>query len=204
MKLLITNSWNLLAFSVFLSAQLAAQELRKIPTLPQLLREEAKREADLIHADLKNFFNTRKAELFSEDFNMKNFLLLQELCEDLKKISEGKEFQPLLLREISAQKAIDRPPVGWDEIMISGHGGAIGLLMDCVIDITGEAGFNEIFDSVVTSEDPVKLKILLAQIAIRRERTKYDPILDMKLKRLQSPRLKEVVDAHLKAATIEK
>lgn len=155
-------------------------------------------------ADLENLLLNRKTELFSEIPDARKFGLLDQLCNKLKSIPEGKDLQPLLLKEISTLKAINRPPVGWDEILILGRGGDVGVLMDCVISMSGEEGFNQIFDSLATADDPVKLKILLLQIAIRKERAKYDPILEMKLKTLQSPRLKEVIEAHLKTVATEK
>jgi hypothetical protein len=85
-----------------------------------------------------------------------------------------------------------------------GYGGEVGLLMDCVIGISGEEGFNKLLDTMVAAEDPVKLKILVLQISIRNERPKYDPILKLKLKHLKSPRLKKVIEDHLAAASAEK
>ena len=201
------NSAILLAIGIVTASHVAAQDTLKLPPSPlQLLGDKTATHAeDLKLADLENILRIHKTEIFSADLDKKKFSLLMELCQKVKEIPEGKELQPLLLEEISKQKAIEqRPPVGWDEILVSGYGGSVGLLMECVIAISGEAGFNQIFDAVVEAKDPVKLKILLLQISIRRERAKYDPILAVKLKTLESPQLKEVVDAHLKAAATEK
>ena len=206
MNLNIMNSAILLVIGIVTASHAAAQETLKLPPSPlQLLGDKtASRKADLKLADLENILRNHKAEIFSADLDRKKFSLLLELCQKLKEIPEGKELQPLLLKEISAQKVIERPPVGWDEILVSGHGGSVGLLMECVIAISGEMGFNQIFHSVVEAKNPVKLKILLLQIAIRRERANYDPILVAKLESLELPQLKEVIEAHLTAAATEK
>ena len=202
MKLKITGICLLFSISFLGAIFLAAQETPKLPPTPLqlLIDKDASREADLKLGDIENLLRNHRRELFSDDLDMKKFSLLRKLCEDLKKIPEAKELQPLLLKVISDQKAIDRPPVGWNEILVAGFGGGIGLLMDCVIGISGAAGFNQIFDSVVNAQDPVKMKILLVQVAIRNERAQCDPIVGMKLKTIHSRRLEEVVDAHLKAA----
>lgn len=206
MKLNIVNAGFLFVIAILKVDHAAGQEASILPPTPlQLIVDNgARQRAALGTKDLQILLQNHKTELFSQDYDIKKFSLLRELCEELQKSPQGKDFEPILLKEISDQKAIDRPPLGWDEIMMSSYGGGIGLLMESVIAITGEAGFNRIFDSVVTAEDPVKLKILLAQIVIRGERAKYDPILEIKLKSLQSLRLKEVIDVHLNTATTEK
>lgn len=204
MKLTIMNAWNVLALGIFLNSQLAGQELRRIPTLPQLLGEDTKKEADLTLADLEKIFRNHKAELFSEVPNVWKFGVLGNWCDALKKQPKAHDLQPMLLKEIGNQKAIDREPVGWDEIAVIGRGGDVGLLMECVIGISGEAGFNQVFESVVTEDNPAKLKILLLQVNRRGERAKYNSIVETRLKTLQSPRLKEVIAAYLKTATTGK
>ncbi len=202
----ITRAGILFAFGILMVGHATPEDTSKLPpsSLQLLLARVPGQVADLKLVDIEDLLRNHKREIFSEDYDKKKFYLLGDLCESLEKNPQGKDLLPLLLKEITSQKAVDCPPVGWDEIMVSGKGGGIGLLMKCVLAISGEAGFNQIFDSVVSAENPVKLNILLIQVNIRGERAKYDPVLKMKLQTLQSAQLKAVIDAHLKDAVTKK
>lgn len=200
---------NIFTVSIGLSTVgiLAAEDAPKLPPTPlQLLADKnADRKADLTLSDLKDLFENHKSELFSDKpDDLRKFGLLREWCDSLRQQPDAVELQPLILAEIVARKAVDRKPEGWDEIAILGHGGDVGLLMGCVVDISKEQGVEKILDLIVRAEDPAKLKILLKQLDILQLRAKYDPIVDARLKSLGSQSLTAAAESYRKETAEQK
>jgi hypothetical protein len=72
--------------------------------------------------------------------------------------------------------------------------------MNTVVLVAGEEGFTQIVDILVAAQDDLKLKYLVEQGSVRIARNKYYPILEDKLKTIQSPQFVDTVRNHMKAA----
>ncbi|BCU77913.1 hypothetical protein [Luteolibacter sp. LG18] len=172
--------------------------------LQLLLDKNADHRADLTLAELQTLLKDHPSDLFSDPPEFKRFVRLLAWCQEVMKQPRAEELLPLILKEVEARNALDRKPVGWDEIAIFGQGGDVGLLIGCVIEISGTKGFQKVLDIVVAADDLPKLKVLLKRVEVLSDRKPYDLLVEAKLGAFKSGRLKEAAERHLKEREVVK
>jgi hypothetical protein len=192
-----------ITFSTILVSQANAQKTVQEASpfyLQQLLHKDATAYAKLSLEDMENILRNHRDKIFSDDLNINKFYQLQSLCYEIQGNADAKKLLPLLLKEITAQKVLDREARTWDETITVSYGGACGWIMNTVVLVAGEEGFTQIVDILVAAQDDLKLKYLVEQGSVRIARNKYYPILEDKLKTIQSPQFVDTVRNHMKAA----
>ena len=137
---------------------------------------------------------------FKGETRMNKFLVLSGFCQMVARSPDGKKLVPDLMGAIDRLEApvsVASEVGDWDKYAIRSRGDRVGLLIQCVLEVAGKEGFEQMFAHFEKKEQFTKHAALLERVSSRRDRKIYLELLSKKLVDAKDPKLKAAINSSI-------
>jgi len=128
--------------------------------------------AEEINSILARFGN----RLLRGDDGINNFTSLSSFCNLIVNSPDGKTALPRLyaaLKDLSPPKLRLDDQMDWEQHLVRVRGGRLGLVIDCILNVSGREGFEQIVQMFERQNEPDKMRILFERVVGRADFESY-------------------------------
>jgi hypothetical protein len=164
-----------------------------------ILKQENLQEDGLTVKEFKMIFEKYGYLLDGGIKDVSEFLTMKDLCDAIKANNNKHELNDFLLDAFKNVKPLNGKAEFWPEYLVTTSGGRAGLLADCLLDISEEKNFNEMFSYCTKTNDALKMNSLLTAISKngRESAVKYNKLILPMMKTVKDKNITELVENFL-------
>ncbi len=141
-----------------------AEEFAKMQfksNLEQIAESEGAQDGVLQAGVIRRILTHHKDKLLGGIDDGPKFATLRKLCQKIAELPEREEVREELFSLFKEAKPLLEEPKNWNEILIKGDGGALGLVSQCLIGSYGEEMHARMLDQLIETDDVVRARVVL-------------------------------------------
>jgi|GEM_PF-6166990 DNA-binding Xre family transcriptional regulator len=146
---------------------------------------------------IKSILENNKNDLYGGMGEFSKFATLQDLCKRLEKHPERKELQETLFELFKTLPLMQGKPKNWNEILVQGEGGSLGLITKCLLVSAGEDFQLKIVDHLIEENQPDKAKLVLEKAKITGKKAELANLLRQKVEAAKSEEIKNLFSSFI-------
>lgn len=151
----------------------AIQDLLPTSRLDDILKAKKMERAKLDSKEISRIISENKSELYGKMNEVSKFLTLSDLCEIIRNLPEKNDLPATLLREYETVTPLQGEPENWNEVIVKSGDGALGLIVGCLLEISGNEAFDKMVEIAQEKDDLSRMKVIFNRIRNSDDRKEY-------------------------------
>src|SRR5690606_8317287 len=124
---------------------------------------------------------------------LSKFATLKDLCSSIEALPEREQLEGELFDLFKKLDVAEGEPKNWNEVLVKGEGGSLGLVTKCLLVISGKNMQSKVLDYLLEEDQLAKAKIVLEKAKIAGKGEEFTNLLAQKIEAATSEEMKALL-----------
>lgn len=195
-------------FVTNVSAQIAQteDEVKKLmftSNLEKIVEIQGNKGQDLGVNAIRKILTQHEDALVGDISELSKFATLQELCSKIEVLPERQQLGGELFELFKKLSVLEGEPKNWNEVLVKGEGGALGLITRCLMESAGADLKSKVVDYLIEVDQPSKTKVVLEKVKLLGQQRELTELLGRKMEEVKSDEIKNLFHNFVEEASSE-
>ena len=170
-----------------------AKKIIPISNLAQIAKAEGAQENELTIAVIIKILTNHEKSLVGDISDFSKFITLQDLCSKIEALPDRDQLEEELYMLFKKLNVVEGEPKNWNEVLVKGEGGSLGLITKCLLAISGKNMQSKMLDYLLEADQLAKAKLVLEKARIEGKNEEFKNLLDQKIKAAKSDEMRDIL-----------